>query len=172
MSASGIELWFEVQAFLVHEARLIDDRRFEEWLDLFTDDAVYWMPGRINPWRSGEIADSVTKPGELAIFEDTKQTLTTRVRRLRTGMAWGEDPPSRTRHLITNVEVEPDDDPAQLRARSNFLVYRAQLETDKDLFAGMRDDVLRRVDGRLQIARRTLRLEDVVHDSKPLSIFF
>jgi 3-phenylpropionate/cinnamic acid dioxygenase small subunit len=169
---SALELWFEVQQFLVREARLIDDRRFEEWLDLFTEDAVYWMPGRTNPWRSGAVEDSTTKPGELALFEDTKQTLTTRVRRLRTGMAWGEDPPSRTRHLITNVEVESDDVPAQLRVRSHFLVYRAQLEHDKDLFVGMRDDVLRRVDGQLKIARRTLRLEDVVHEGKPLSIFF
>lgn len=168
----SIELWFEVQQFLVREARLIDDRRFEEWLDLFTDDAVYWMPGRSNVWRSGAVEDSVTKPGELAIFEDTKATLTTRVARLRTGMAWGEEPPSRTRHLITNVEVEPDADPTQLRVRSNFLVYRAQFEYEKDIFAGMREDVLRRIGGDLKIAKRTLRLEDVVHDSQPLSIFF
>ncbi len=155
----SIELWFEVQQFLVREARLIDDRRFEEWLELFTDDAVYWMPGRMNPWRSGAVEDSVTKPGELALFEDTKETLTTRIARLRTGMAWGEEPPSRTRHLITNVEVDPDPDPAQLRVRSNFLVYRAQLETDKDFFIGSRDDTLRRVGGVLKIARRTLRME-------------
>jgi hypothetical protein len=55
---------------------------------------------------------------------------------------------------------------------SNFLVYRAQLASDKDLFAGMRDDLLQRVDGRLRIAKRTLRIEDVVLDAKPLSIFF
>jgi 3-phenylpropionate/cinnamic acid dioxygenase small subunit len=133
---------------------------------------MYWMPGRTNPWRSGSVEDSITKPGELALFEDTKQTLVTRVARLRTGMAWGEEPPSRTRHLITNVEVHPDPDPSQLRVRSNFLVYRAQLELDKDFFIGTRDDTLRRVAGVLKIARRTLRMEDVVHDSKSLSIFF
>ena len=167
------ELWHEIERFLIREARLLDERRFEEWLDLFTDDATYWMPGRTNPWRSGEVADSVTKPGELAVFEDTKSTLTTRVARLRTGLAWGEEPPSRTRHLITNIEVEHDDaDAAQLTVRSNFLVYRAQLETEKDIFVGGREDTLRRVNGCWKIARRTLRLEDVVHDSKPLSIFF
>jgi 3-phenylpropionate/cinnamic acid dioxygenase small subunit len=166
------ELWHEIEQFLIREARLLDDRRFEEWLDLFTDDAVYWMPGRTNPWRSGEVADSITKPGELAIFEDTKSTLTTRVARLRTGLAWGEEPPSRTRHLITNIEVEGHENPAQLLARSNFLVYRAQLELDKDLFVGTREDTLRRVDGNWKIARRELRLEDVVHDTKALSIFF
>ena len=175
---SDHDLWHEIERFLIREARLLDDRRFEEWLDLFTDDAVYWMPGRTNPWRSGEVADSINKPGELAIFEDTKTTLTTRVARLRTGLAWGEEPPSRTRHLITNIEVERDEAgdadgyPAQLRARSNFLVYRAQLELDKDLFVGTREDTLRRVDGSWKIARRELRLEDVVHDTKALSIFF
>jgi 3-phenylpropionate/cinnamic acid dioxygenase small subunit len=168
---TSLELWHEIQQFLIREARLLDDRRFEEWLELFTDDAIYWMPGRTNPWRSGEVADSVTKPGELAIFEDTKSTLTTRVARLRTGLAWGEEPPSRTRHLITNVEVT-ERSPSELLVRSNFLVYRAQLELDKDFFVGSREDTLRRAGGGWKIAKRTLRMEDVVHDTGPLSIFF
>ena len=109
------DLWHEINQFLIFEARLLDERRFEEWLDLFAEKATYWMPGRTNPWQSGDVADSITKPGELAVFEDTKSTLTTRVKRLRTGLAWGENPPSRTQHLITNVEVAPDsDDPAIL----------------------------------------------------------
>jgi 3-phenylpropionate/cinnamic acid dioxygenase small subunit len=164
--------WHEIQQFLFREARLLDERRFEEWLDLFTDDAVYWMPGRVNPWRSGDVQDSITKPGDLAVFEDSKHTLATRVARLRTGLAWAEVPPSRTRHLITNVEIEDADDPSELNVRSNFLVYRAQLEQDKDFFVGMRDDQFRRVDGFWRIARRTIIMEDVVHDTKALSIFF
>ncbi len=158
----------------MREARLIDDRRFEEWLDLFTDDAVYWMPGRrSNVWRSGAVEDSVTKPGELALFEDTKQTLTTRVARLRTGMAWGEEPPSRTRHLITNIEVETRRGSHPATRPFEFSgVPRAGSNTRRDIFAGMREDVLRRIGGDLKIAKRTLRLEDVVHDTKALSIFF
>lgn len=166
------ELWHEIQQFLVREARLLDERRFVDWLELFTDDVVYWMPGRTNPWRSGEVEDSVGKPGELAVFEDTKSTLTTRVQRLSTGLAWGEEPPSRTRHLITNIEVEPSDNSAELRVRSNFLVYRAQLEQDKDIFVGARNDTLRPVNGDWKIARRTILMEDVVLTTKPLSIFF
>jgi biphenyl 2,3-dioxygenase beta subunit len=168
----NLELRCEVEAFLYREARLLDERKFEEWLDLFTDDAIYWMPGRTNPWRAQGVAESVTKPGELAIFEETKGTLATRVARLRTGLAWAEEPASRTRHLITNVEVEQREQPGELTVRSNFLVYRAQLELDKDLFVGAREDVLRRLDGGLKIARRTLLMEDVVLNSGPLSIFF
>ncbi|MBT5049043.1 MAG: 3-phenylpropionate/cinnamic acid dioxygenase subunit beta [Rhodospirillaceae bacterium] len=166
------EFWLEINQFLIHEARLLDERRFEEWLTLFTEDATYWMPGRTNPWRGKDVEDSINKPGDLAVFEDTKATLTTRVERLRTGLAWGEDPPSRTRHLITNVEVEVTDDAATLKVRSNFLVYRAQLEDDKDIFVGSREDRLLRIDGAWKISSRSILMEDVVHNSKPLSIFF
>ena len=166
------DLWHEINQFLIREARLLDERRFEEWLDLFADGATYYMPGRTNPWQSGDVADSIGNPGDLAVFEDTKETLTTRVERLRTGKAWGENPPSRTRHLITNVQVEATDDDALLEVRSNFLVYRAQLEDDKDVFVGSRDDRLRKEKDGWRIAARTILMEDVVHNSKPLSIFF
>ena len=85
-----------------------------------TDDVRYWMGSRSNryPKSSKAIAildpdryveDDLTKEDELAILDETKQTLSQRVARLDTGMAWAEDPPSRSRHLITNIEVEPGD---------------------------------------------------------------
>ena len=166
------ELWHEVERFLAMETRLLDEQQFEDWLDLFTDDAIYRMPVRMNPWRSSSPEDGVTKPGEMALFEETKETLTARVARLRTGVAWREVPASRTRHLITNIEVEQRDGPSEVLARSNFLVYRTQLERDRDVFVGSRRDELRRVDGAWRIARRELLLDDVVLPAKNLSIFF
>jgi len=110
----------EIEQFLYREARLLDERRFHEWLQLLTDDVRYWMGSRSNryPKSSKAIAildpdryveDDLTKEDELAILDETKQTLSQRVARLDTGMAWAEDPPSRSRHLITNIEVEPGD---------------------------------------------------------------
>ena len=61
------ELWHEVERFLAMETRLLDEQKFEDWLDLFTDDAVYRMPVRMNPWRSSSPEDGVTKPGEMAL---------------------------------------------------------------------------------------------------------
>ncbi len=166
------DLWHEIQDFLVREARLLDDRAFEEWLELFTDDIVYWMPERTNPWESDDPADSVSKPGELALFEETKETLRTRVARLATGMAWSEVPPSRTRHLVTNVQVERGETDSELRVRSYFMVYRTQLEHSQDVFVGERDDVLRKVGDQWKIARRTIVLDQAVLQSPNLSIFF
>ena len=96
----------EVEQFLYREARLLDERRFHEWLELFTDDVRYWMAGRRNryPKTSKAIAildpdryvdEDLTEDDELAILDENKHTLEARVARLDTGMAWAEDPPHR-----------------------------------------------------------------------------
>lgn len=172
MTTVDHDLWHEVHQFLLREARLLDERRFDEWLDLFTDDVVYWMPERVNPPAKSSFAETISKPGELALFEETKETLDKRVARLQTGMAWGEEPASRTRHLITNVEVEPGRTDGELQVHSNFMLYRSQLEYDQDIFVGCRDDVLRRMDGGWKIARRTILLDQAVLSAKNLSVFF
>src|SRR5215813_14302279 len=87
-------LWLELMQFYVREAWLLDERRFKEWLDLFTDDVLYFMPRRKNVLRR-EVHREVTPLGDLALIEDDRRYLEMRVARLDTGMAWGEDPPSR-----------------------------------------------------------------------------
>jgi 3-phenylpropionate/cinnamic acid dioxygenase small subunit len=172
-----------VEQFLYREARLLDERRFHDWLELFTEDVRYWMPGRTSryPATSKAIgildydrydAEELSREGELAIFDETKDTLRSRVARLDTGMAWAEDPPSRTRHLITNIEVEDGDTAAELHVYSNYLVYRTRGETEQDFYVGRREDVLRNVDGAWKIARRKIILDQNVLLAKNVSIFF
>ena len=173
----------EVEQFLYREARLLDDRRFHEWLELFTADVRYWMPVRSNryPKSSKAIAildpdryeeEELAKEDELAIFDETKETLDRRIARLDTGMAWAEDPPSRTRHLITNIEVEQGESESVLTVHSNFIVYRNRGETEQDFYVGGRLDVLRKVNGTWKIARRTIVLDQNVLLAKNVSIFF
>ena len=179
----GDEIVREVEQFLYREARLLDERRFHEWLELFTDDVHYWMGARTNryPRLSKAIAilspnryveDDHTREDELSILDETKETLAGRVARLDTGMAWAEDPPSRTRHLLTNIEVEPGDAASELDVYSNFIVYRSRSETEQDFYVGARRDVLRLCDGTWKIARRKLILDQNVLLAKNVSIFF
>jgi 3-phenylpropionate/cinnamic acid dioxygenase small subunit len=173
----------DVEQFLYREARLLDERRFREWLALLTDDIHYWMGARTNryPKASKAIAildperyseDDVTKEDELAILDETKETLSRRIARLETGMAWAEDPPSRTRHLLSNIEVEAGDTASELRVYANFLVYRSRAETEQDFYVGARRDILRQVDGAWKIARRRIILDQNVLLAKNVSIFF
>ena len=173
----------EVEQFLYREARLLDNRRFSEWLELFSDDVRYWIPTRSNryPVNSKAISildasryeeEEVSGEDELAFMEETKDTLERRVVRLGTGMAWAEDPPSRTRHLITNIEVEAGDSPDQMRVYSNFVMYRNRSEVDQDFYVGSREDVMRRENGQLRIASRKIILDQNVLLAKNLSNFF
>src|SRR5437870_4268014 len=78
------------------------------------------------------VEDDQTREDELSILDETKETLAGRVARLGTGMAWAEDPPSRTRHMIANIEVAPGDGPSELKVYSNFIVYRSRAESEED----------------------------------------
>lgn len=167
----GHELWHEVYDFLTYEARLLDERRLEEWLDLLTDDILYWMPMRSKVSRADSDRE-VSTLGELSYIEDDKETLRTRVARLGTGLAWGEDPPARTRHIISNVEVDPGPGDQEATVRCALFVYRTTHERELELFVGFREDLLRREGGGWKIARRTVVLDQTVLDSKSLSTFF
>jgi 3-phenylpropionate/cinnamic acid dioxygenase small subunit len=173
----------EVEQFLYREARFLDDRQFHDWLALFTDDVRYWMAGRTNRYPKSSkaisildpdryVEDDLTREDELAILDETKETLVGRVARLETGMAWAEDPPSRTRHIITNIEIEPGEVESEIRVYSNYIVYRSRAETEQDFYVGARRDLLRRVEGTWKIASRKLILDQNVLLAKNVSIFF
>ena len=165
------ELRRQIEDFLYLEAELLDERRLREWLDLFTDDLRYWMPVRHNPLdRPEDPDDELSKPGETYYFNDTKKSLQIRVERLYSKTAWAEMPPSRTRRLISNIRLKKIDG-SEIEVHSNFLVYRTRMEKDEDIFVGTRRDILRRVNGDLKIARRTIILDQAVLGAKNISIF-
>src|ERR1044071_6103949 len=147
----GQALWFELMQFYIREAWLLDERKFKDWLHFFSDDLLYFIPRRKNVPRR-EIERELTQPGDLAILEEDKRYLEMRVARLDTGMAWAEDPPSRTRHLIGNLEASPLDN-GEVAARTAFLVYRSHLEADAHLLPGCREDVLGKAAGGWKIGR-------------------
>lgn len=165
------ELRHKIEDFLYLEAELLDDRKLREWLDLLTDDVRYWMPIRYNPLeRPGDLSDELAKPGDGYYFDDDKKSLGLRIERVYVKSAWAEMPPSRTRHLISNVRIK-NDDGREIEVHSNFLVYRTRLETDQDIFVGMKRDILRRVDDSFKIAKRTIILDQAVLNAKNISIF-
>jgi 3-phenylpropionate/cinnamic acid dioxygenase small subunit len=173
----------EIEQFLYREARLLDERRFDEWLDLFTDDLRYSMATRGNYYPRSSKAIAALNPARLpnddsadedalAILDEDKASLSGRIARLGTGMAWAEDPPSRTRHFIGNIETAPGDATSEVRVHCNFIVYKSRGETEQDFYVGARHDLVRRLDGCWKIARRKLVLDQNVLLAKNISIFF
>src|SRR5206468_2351367 len=95
----------EVEEFLYAEADLLDERRFEEWLELLTEDVRYWMPMAKN-FRFGEQEREYTRElRDVAWIDEGKITLSQRVQQLLTGIHWAEEPLSRVSHLVTNNRI-------------------------------------------------------------------
>lgn len=170
-SALGVELPLElriaVQDFLVYEAELLDDRRFEEWLELFTDDVTYEAPIRVT-----RKTPNPTVVDEISFFDENLHSLTLRVKRLRTDVAWAEDPPSHTRRFVTNMRVRPTQNEEELDVRSSLMLFRSRGDMGAyDLIVGERFDLLRSVDSRLRIARRRIVLDQSSLSTKNLGVF-
>ncbi len=165
----------EIEAFLYREAELLDERRYEEWLDLFTEDAHYFMPMRRNVPHD-EPEREFTRAGiDVNWFDEGKDTLTRRVKQILTGIHWAEEPPSRICHMISNVQVVASTAgpaPDEITVKSRFLVYRNRVETETDFLVGKREDLLRREGGGWKIARRRIVLDQNVLLAKNLTVFF
>jgi 3-phenylpropionate/cinnamic acid dioxygenase small subunit len=161
---------YQVEKFYSEEAALLDGHDYEQWVKLFSDDTHYFMPIRRTRLRR-ELDKEFTQPGEMAFFDDDKAILEARGRKIRTGVAWAEDPPSRTRHLITNVRIV-DDDGSELKVETNFHVYRTRLRSEVDSWVGSRKDVLRREGDSFLISKRLILLEQTVLLSRNLSTMF
>jgi 3-phenylpropionate/cinnamic acid dioxygenase small subunit len=151
----------------VYEAELLDDRRFEDWLELFTDDVSYEAPIRVT-----RKAPNPTVVDDISFFDENLHSLTLRVRRLRTDVAWAEDPPSHTRRFVTNIRVRPTANEDELDVRSSLMLFRSRGDMGAyDLIVGERFDVLRNVDGHLRIARRRIVLDQSSLGTKNLGVF-
>ena len=94
------------------EARLLDEGRFEDWLALFTDECLFWVPG----------APGGDPKREIAVCFDDRRQLEGRIYRLRTGYAWSQVPQSRTSRIVSNVEVFCGESAAVWMVRSSFLI--------------------------------------------------
>ncbi len=166
------ELQHEIEQFYYWEAKLLDERRFNEWFALLAQDIHYFMPLRTN--RVLREADlEFSNPHEFAHFDDNYQTMKGRLRKILSDVSWSENPGSRTRHIVSNVMIVPDDT-NQFRVSSAFIVYRNRLERQVDIFAGERRDVLRRKDNEagFEIAKRIIVIDESTILSNNLSIFF
>jgi ethylbenzene dioxygenase beta subunit len=147
----------ELEAFVLREARLLDERRFADWLALFADDGVYWVPIRPEQ-RSPQEA--------LSLVYETRALLAIRVARLERPDVHVQTPPSRTLHHVSAMEIAGD-----LDIRSSLIVaeWRAG---DTRWFAGRATHRLRREPSGLRIVLKRVDLIDSEAPHRALAILF
>ena len=165
------ELMCEIQQVLYREARLLDAERYDEWVTMLTEDLHYHMPGIETRYRRDK-TDQMGDLKRMAYYNDSLDDLNKRLRRLKTGTAWSEDPATRYVHLIGNVEVEYTANPQEYKVYSTFVAYRCRNERDQDTLYGNREDIWRRTPAGLKLAKRLIVLKQNVLLSKNLNIYF
>jgi 3-phenylpropionate/cinnamic acid dioxygenase small subunit len=169
---STLLLHHAVEQFLYREARLLDERRLTEWLDLLAEEIHYFMPIRRNV-KFGDWEREFSDPeSEISYFDEGKDILEGRVRQLNTGVHWAEEPVSRFEHIVTNVEIaEVEGD--TVRVHSKFFCYQNRLADEVNVFVGRRTDLLRRDDETgFKIVKRTILLAQSTLLAKVINTFF
>jgi PAH dioxygenase small subunit len=157
----------EISDWLTREVHLLDDLRLEEWFATLHPEITYSMPVRLSVMPK----DGAGFRDDMDYFMDDHASIRMRINRLKTEMAWAEQPGSRTRHLVTNPLIEAGG-PDTYGVRSQFLATRARADKLPDLFSGVRDDVLvRGGDGALLLRSRRILLDQSVLKSFNLSFF-
>jgi 3-phenylpropionate/cinnamic acid dioxygenase small subunit len=167
----GSEIYNRITEFLYDEARLLDQIRLTEWTKLLDTDLVYTAPLR----ETRTLVDqSKSVVRTVQHFHDNYRSIMGRVMRLTaTKSAWAEDPPSRTRRLVTNVFVETTAKDDEFEVKSYLLVTRSRFNHDEyDLISGERHDLVRRAaDSSFKLARREIILDQAVLGTPNLAIF-
>jgi phthalate 3,4-dioxygenase beta subunit len=155
--------------FLVEEAAILDAGDWARWLDLLTDDVRYVMPVRVTT-----VADAgFDRRPDMAHFDEDRYAMEKRVQRLLTDHAWTEDPPSRTRHLVTNVRTFPGAATDDVTVESSVLLFRSRADDrPPEWVCAHRRDVLRpAAPGELRLAHRHITVEEAVLRTQNLAIF-
>jgi phthalate 3,4-dioxygenase beta subunit len=168
--------------FLVEEAALLDAADYAGWLGLLCDDIRYLMPVRVTTAR-GAGFDTLA---DMSHFDEDRYALGKRVQRLTTDHAWAEDPPSRTRHFVTNVRTFRSsafpssafpssafpNDGVEFLVESAVLLFRSRGDTrEADLVSAGRTDVLRETAAGLRLARREILVDEAVLRTQNLAVF-
>ncbi|EIX7374682.1 3-phenylpropionate/cinnamic acid dioxygenase subunit beta [Citrobacter freundii] len=167
----SLELHHRISQFLYEEAHMLDDWQFRDWLAQLDDDIRYTMRTTVNA-QTRDRRKGV-QPPTTWIFNDNKDQLERRIARLETGMAWAEEPPSRTRHLISNLQISETNVPDVFAVRLNYLLYRSQKERDETFYVGTRVDKVRRLPGdEWRLLAREIVLDQAVITSHNLSVLF
>jgi 3-phenylpropionate/cinnamic acid dioxygenase small subunit len=165
---TNLELYFDINQFYIREAYHLDHRRFQEWLDLLTDDLVYRMPVRI----TREEKEGPDIVDEMTFFDETKDSLCIRVKRLGTNSAWAESPAPRTRRLVSNVQIDSELANDEIHVCSAFLFLRSRADdVNIEQLFGERRDILRRDSSGWKICSRTIVPDQEVLTVKNLSMF-
>ena len=138
-----------LEEFIAHEARLLDERRFRDWIALFAEDGTYWVPA---------VPDQRSPFDQASLFYDDRDLMRTRIERLEHPRIHVQTPPSRTAHLIGNVLVESVDEGKGEYVVGSTVIMVEYRDEQQRVFAGRQHHRLRRDGATFRIVQKRVDL--------------
>jgi 3-phenylpropionate/cinnamic acid dioxygenase small subunit len=150
-----------IEQFLMQEARLLDERRFRDWMELFADDGTYWVPA---------VPDQKSPFDQASLFYDDRDLMRTRVERLEHPRIHVQTPPSRTAHLVGNVLIEEADAAkGEIVVGSTVIMVEYRDEAQR-VFAGRQHHRLRRDGTSFRIVQKRVDLINCDCAFEPMAV--
>jgi 3-phenylpropionate/cinnamic acid dioxygenase small subunit len=137
------------EEFIIHEARLLDERRFRDWMALFADDGTYWVPA---------MPDQQSPFDQASLFYDDRELMKTRVDRLEHPRIHVQTPPSRTAHIVGNIAVEQADEARGEYVVGSTFIMVEHRDDQQRVFAGRQRHRLRRDGANFRIVQKRVDL--------------
>jgi benzoate/toluate 1,2-dioxygenase beta subunit len=135
--------------FVIEEARLLDARRFRDWMALFADDGTYWVPA---------VPDQQSPFDQASLFYDDRDLMKTRIDRLEHPRIHVQTPPSRTAHLVGNVVIEEADEGSGEYLLGSTVIMVEYRDDTQRIFAGRQRHRLRRDGAGFRIVQKRVDL--------------
>lgn len=166
-SMTRAELQSVAQEFMAWEAKLLDERRFEEWYELLDDELLYEVPLKIARQQMNE-----ETPDYGYRIRDFKSHIRVRIDRLSTGHAWAEMPVSRTLRMVGSVFAALTDIPDVISVESAVMIYRQRGHDEPgDMIPVRRQDLLRMTEKGPVLLKRTAYITEVTLNTPNLGVF-
>lgn len=146
----------QVESFLYREARLMDEHQYDAWLSLWTDDALYWVPSN---------RDDSDPMREMSLIYVDRQGLEERIVMLKSGDQWSQEPKSRLRRIVSNVEFEAEEN-GEVTVYANFDLTEFR-RGRQEIYAGRTIHTLRPAGDSFKIAYKKVLLvrnDDYLHN--------
>ncbi|MEQ9586403.1 MAG: aromatic-ring-hydroxylating dioxygenase subunit beta [Parvibaculaceae bacterium] len=144
---ASLALYQEVSQFVYREAQFQDEHLYDHWEALWTDDAIYWVPANV---------DGMDPEKEMSIIYDNRSRIALRIRQLKTGKRFAQEPRSKVRRVVSNLEVSVLSE-GEYEVWCNAIVFEANLRGEQ-IWSSRNRYLLRRENDELKMARKSVYL--------------
>jgi len=175
----SLELYHHVCQFYYAEARILDERKYQRWLELLAEDVAYIMPARHVPMLDPalretegflDVSHDTGNSKQVPLREDNFLTLNIRVMRSFKLNSWSDNPPPRTTRIVSNIEVMPHAEGFEVF--SNVALAYSRYGGDNMLYTARRQDVIRVEGNSFRIASRKVVLDWNIVEGPSVGMFF